>query len=83
MGEVIPGECITNTLYENDHTRSLSSSDNSWERLVWERMQELHVMNHAVVSSAATAEPMREEDEEEGVGEATEEGLLFYQRLGT
>ena len=73
MGEVVPGECMTNALYEDNHVSTLSSSDQSWVRLAWEEMLELHAVGHAMGASAPVAEPMREDEEEEGEGEGVEE----------
>ena len=53
MGEVIPGECKTNALYKHNYARTLSSLDCSWERLMWEGMQQKCVV-----------EPMQEEEDE-------------------
>ena len=75
MGEVIPGECVTNVLHENNHLRIMSSSDYSWERLVWERMQQQPLVDHVLVASAAVVEPMRRDEEEEDKGEGIEEGM--------
>ena len=52
-------------LNENDRTKSLSSSDCRWERLVWERMQELCVADCVVVVSSTAVEPMEEDKKEE------------------
>ena len=77
MGEVIPWECITNALYENNHFRTLLFSDCSWMRLVEERVQQQCMVDHTVVESAVMPKLMREdkeeEDEEEGMGEGAGE----------
>ena len=39
MGEVIPRECITNMIHENNYSRTLSSSDYSRIRIVEESVQ--------------------------------------------
>ena len=62
MGKVIPWECITNVLHDNDHTRTLSSSDWEWVQM-WEEWKLM--MDHLVVVSAAKVELVQEDEEEE------------------
>ena len=75
MGEVVPGECMTNALYEGNWVRILSSLDHSWEQLAWESMLELVAVGHTMGMSVPTVEPMREgeEEEEEEDGKGMEE----------
>ena len=75
MGEVIPRECVTNMLFKNNHMGSLLSSDRSWERLVWERMQGLCAVDHAVVASATAVDQMRGDEKEEDKGEGMEQAI--------
>ena len=76
-GEVTPIKCITNTLYKNKHTRTLSLNQ-EWVP-IWEE-QKL-TTNHTGAASAAAVEPIKENDEEEykevdmGEGSSTEDLL--------
>ena len=76
MGEVVLGECMTNTLYADDHLRALSSSELSWEQCIWEAMLQLLVEGHAMEASTLPVELMKEDgdEEREGAGEARRRG---------
>ena len=52
-------------LHENNRMRTISSSDCSWVRLVKERVQQQHAVDHAVGAIVAAAEPIREDEEKE------------------
>ena len=71
MGEVIPGECITNALHKNENTKTLSSS---WDGVqIWEEWKLM--ANCTVETSQAMVEPIEEDKEEvdgeEDMGEGT------------
>ena len=60
MGEVIPRECITNVLHENEYNQILSLG---WDGAqMWEEWKLL--ADHTALVSQAMAEPMEEEEEE-------------------
>ena len=61
MGEIIPGECITNTLHESDSTWTILSSDRKWVQ-IWEDRQQKLAADHAVAASAAAAEPIEKDN---------------------
>ena len=62
---------MTSMLHENNRSRTLSSSDHSWMRLVEEKVQQWCAADGALVVNAALVEPMSEDEEEEN----KEEGM--------
>ena len=74
MGEVVPGEYMTNTLHEDNCIRTLISLDLSWVRLAWEMILKLCVAGQAMRVSASMVELIREDEEEVGEWEGVEEG---------
>ena len=62
MGEIIPRECITNALYEDNHLRVLSSLELSWEWHILEVMLQVFVEGYTVEASAPVVELIREKE---------------------
>ena len=61
LGEVVPRECITNALPTNDRSMIMSSSG-FWH--MWEELQEMLVVEHAMEGGAAMVETLMEEEDE-------------------
>ena len=78
MGEVVPRECMTNVLSEDNHVRILSSSKLSWERCLQEAILQVLVEGHAMEVSVPTVEPMREEQ-----GDKEREDTVQAKRRGS
>ena len=59
MGEVIPGEYITNVLHKNKHTQTVSFLDHKWVQMWEDRVKWKLVVDCPVVVSIAIAETIR------------------------
>ena len=62
MGEVEPRECVMNALPADDPSGTLLSLE-FW--CMWEALQEVLAVEHAIEGGAPVVEPLREEEEDE------------------